>query len=398
MIEGGGGLGVGVVVSKEISEPTRRVDPLAAQVLASPMPLIMLAGVPCSGKSALAEQLRVYFEEVLGDPGRVFMVGDHVLHADRNIAYREMVEEKKLRGAIRDGVFRALNTHNLVIVDSTNAIKGFRFELWCAAREMATSSCVVYTDAPVAACQGWNAERRREYSKAHGEAHEDTADLPYYKDEIFADMASRFELPNASQRWDRPMFPVFPGEDAPCDAIAEALGLIKPRATPPVPITVDERHQSTVLRTSGESPLTGSVGRDGLRMKNPPEVSRPTFALKNLNPVLATRMPSPMRPDAMSAIDAATQGVAAIVLDRQKDWDFNAQSEPLVVTFTESEGGPARLLLNAPVNAPEMRRRRRDFMKLILTRTGVDGQSAKRIFVSYLVTLAQPNSFTPFTL
>jgi len=366
------------------------------------MPLLMLAGVPCSGKSALAEQLRVYFEGVLGDAERVVMVGDHALGADRNVAYREMVEEKKLRGALRDGVFRALNKHTLVIVDSTNGIKGFRFELWCAAREMATSSCVVYTDAPVAACQAWNAERRRVYEEAHGEPEADAPALPYYRDEIFADVASRFELPNASQRWDKPMFPIFPGEDAPCDAIAEALGLVQPTPSALSPSSTSLGGHAGSSGGGGEGkgsrPGAEFAGRDRVVKKSSLVISRPTFALKNLNPVLATRMAGPVRPEAMGEIDAATQEVAARVLERQLGWEFDAQPEPLVVDFAEGEGGPNKLVLTAPVSAAEMRRRRRDFMKLILTRTGVDAPAARQIFVSYLVTLAQPVAAGAFSL
>lgn len=47
------------------------------------------------------------------------------------------------RGALMSAVERALSTERIVIADSLNYIKGYRYQLYCLARQTATSHCVV---------------------------------------------------------------------------------------------------------------------------------------------------------------------------------------------------------------------------------------------------------------
>ena len=51
--------------------------------------------------------------------------------------------EKNLRAALRSAVDRTLHTGAIVIADSNNFIKGFRYELWCAARAAKARYCLV---------------------------------------------------------------------------------------------------------------------------------------------------------------------------------------------------------------------------------------------------------------
>lgn len=51
--------------------------------------------------------------------------------------------EKITRGGLKSGVNHALNAKTLVILDSLNYIKGFRYELYCSARSEGTQHCVV---------------------------------------------------------------------------------------------------------------------------------------------------------------------------------------------------------------------------------------------------------------
>ncbi|KAF6159663.1 hypothetical protein GIB67_029921 [Kingdonia uniflora] len=54
-----------------------------------------------------------------------------------------MNAEKNLRGVLRSEVDRSLSKENIVIVDSLNSIKGYRYELWCLARAVGIRYCVV---------------------------------------------------------------------------------------------------------------------------------------------------------------------------------------------------------------------------------------------------------------
>ena len=74
-------------------------------------------------------------------------------------------------------------------------IKGFRYQLWCAAREVGVRCLTVHVHAPPALCRRWNAERRQEHGDGVG-----------YDDETLDSLCMRYEEPNAMTRWDSPLF------------------------------------------------------------------------------------------------------------------------------------------------------------------------------------------------
>lgn len=49
------------------------------------MPLIVMCGYPCSGKTRRAEELKVYFEEKCDR--KVYVVGDGTVDVERNAVY-----------------------------------------------------------------------------------------------------------------------------------------------------------------------------------------------------------------------------------------------------------------------------------------------------------------------
>lgn len=59
---------------------------------------------------------------------------------DRNT---DAAAEKETRGSLRAAVDHALNAKTVVVLDSLNYIKGFRYQLYCAARAESTQHCVV---------------------------------------------------------------------------------------------------------------------------------------------------------------------------------------------------------------------------------------------------------------
>ena len=122
---------------------------------------------------------------------------------DRNEAYADATREKMTRGALRSACDRALHARGpCVILDSLNAIKGFRYELWCCARAQATRYCVVHVDASDDDVEAWNGARREG-------GNEDA-----YDDAILRDLCFRFERPIASNRWDSPLFTFRPATDS----------------------------------------------------------------------------------------------------------------------------------------------------------------------------------------
>ncbi len=55
-------------------------------------------------------------------------------------------KEKMLRASLRSNVEKMLDPKRIVILDSMNYIKGFRYELYCLVRSSQTTLCVVFCD------------------------------------------------------------------------------------------------------------------------------------------------------------------------------------------------------------------------------------------------------------
>lgn len=257
------------------------------------MPLVVFCGLPYSGKTRRAEELR-WALAAEGHP--VYVVDDtSVLGAEDATVYGDSAREKALRGALRAAVERRLSRHDVVILDSLNYIKGFRYELYCLARAARTPLCLVYCVRPGGASQGpqvtgaeenpdpnvsvsWR-PRAEEGGKSEaagvsavtepasivngrtrangaGELEPEEAEasnssavvIPeseksvkhvssaFYPPELMEALTLRFETPDSRNRWDRPLFTVVGLEEAlPLAEIRAAL--FENRAPPP--------HQST---------------------------------------------------------------------------------------------------------------------------------------------------------
>lgn len=233
------------------------------------MPLVVLCGLPASGKSRRAEQLRA----ALAAEGRAVHVVDDasVLGTEDAAAYGDSAREKALRGALRASVERHLNRHDVVILDSLNHIKGFRYELYCLARAARTPLCLVYcvqpgrggraAPEPGAGVQGSRSRGvpgswrpRAEEVNGGPKAASSGLDVPTELEDTPAlgspgaepspepvtgaleDLALRFEAPDSRNRWDRPLFTVV-GLEEPLPLAEIQAALFENRAPPP--------HQST---------------------------------------------------------------------------------------------------------------------------------------------------------
>ena len=155
------------------------------------MPLIVITGYPSSGKSTTAERLREFFES------RKKLV--HVVSEECYIpkdqtkctVFANSTIEKELRGNLKSSVIRLLSKETIVIVDGSNYIKGYRYELWCASKATKTTQCTVHCDVSNEDAWKWN-EQRPEKEK--------------YNKDVFDGLVMRYEVPNSNQRWDSPLF------------------------------------------------------------------------------------------------------------------------------------------------------------------------------------------------
>ncbi|XP_053741759.1 protein KTI12 homolog isoform X1 [Synchiropus splendidus] len=178
------------------------------------MPLILMCGYPCSGKSRRAKELKEYFE--LNTDRKVHIVGDESLGVDKNAVYADSQEEKRVRAALKAEAERKLNKEDIVILDSFNYIKGYRYELFCVVKHLQTPHCLVYCLTSGDVSSSWNSSR-------------DPSEQ--FTQEIFDALLLRFEAPDSRNRWDSPLFTILQDDALPFDAISDAL--FKRKAPPP---------------------------------------------------------------------------------------------------------------------------------------------------------------------
>ncbi|WVR03463.1 hypothetical protein IAU60_000454 [Kwoniella sp. DSM 27419] len=184
------------------------------------MALVTIAGYPCSGKSTRATQLQEYFTRRLGEADyegpelQVVIVSDESSHVPRS-TYDSSAQEKPGRASLYSNVSRSLGTDTITIVDSANYIKGFRYQMYCAAREAHVRVATLHVVAPPDKCREWH-DKRGECS---------------YKPATFDNLIMRFEEPSSMVRWDSPLFTLPWDEEPPFEAIWDAI--IKGHKKPP---------------------------------------------------------------------------------------------------------------------------------------------------------------------
>ncbi|KAL6573507.1 hypothetical protein OROHE_001966 [Orobanche hederae] len=296
------------------------------------MALVVICGQPCSGKSTAAALLAEALQESESKPS-VRIINESSFHLNRNQSYADMPSEKNLRGVLRSEVDRSLSRDNIIIVDSLNNIKGYRYELWCLARAAGTRYCVLHCDTEENHCRKWNEERR------------ERMDSDYYDNKIFEDLMRRFERPDSKNRWDSPLFELWPFRD----------GIEK--SSPPIVDVV--------------SYLTKRVDSK-------------TRDVRILQPTIATQSGHVTETNSLYEMDRAALEVVNMIVEAQS----RAMGGPL--NGVSLGPGLPNVEISRPVGLPELRRLKRTFIKL----TGQsnlsgppppsDADSAKRMFVDYL--------------
>ncbi|XP_071388303.1 protein KTI12 homolog [Centroberyx affinis] len=178
------------------------------------MPLIVMCGYPCSGKTQRAEELKKYFEQETDR--KVHVVGDGALGIERNTVYADSQKEKNARAALKAAVERKVNKDDIVILDSLNYIKGYRYELYCLIKHTQTPHCLVYCLTSAEVSSTWNTSRDA---------------TEQYTQEILDALVLRFEAPDSRNRWDSPLFTILTDDTLPFEAISDAI--FKRKAPPP---------------------------------------------------------------------------------------------------------------------------------------------------------------------
>ncbi|CAA6661234.1 unnamed protein product [Spirodela intermedia] len=303
------------------------------------MALVVICGQPCSGKSKAAACLAGALKESEARQ-TVRIVDESSLHRGLN---ENMTAEKNLRGVLRSEVDRSVSKDSIIIVDSLNNIKGYRYELWCLARAAGIRYCVLFCDVEENICRQWNRER--------GERGEST-----YDEKIFSDLVRRFERPDRRNRWDSPLLSFCHSE-----------------------VIFHETEESSPAIVEAVSYLTKKIDSKSRDVR----ILQPTIATQNVRTTEA---------NSLYEMDRATQEVISVIVETQSQGLGGTASR---ISFgqhlpTISFLHLTHLSVQRSVGLPELRNLRRTFIKLTgqASLSGppppTDADSAKRMFIEYL--------------
>jgi len=181
----------------------------------------------------------------------------------------ESRSEKPARSALFTAVKRLLGMDTIVIIDGPNYIKGFRYQIYCAAREVGVRTCTAHIVATPEMCRNRNASR-------------DPGSK--YLDETLENLLVRYEEPSSTVRWDTPLFVIPWDEEIPGDAIFQAVtsGVKKPPNQGVVQISVPPKDALQTLEqtTNTVANLIMSAQSSGTVLGGPLIVALPSSSTR----------------------------------------------------------------------------------------------------------------------
>ncbi|KAL3496760.1 putative RNA polymerase II Elongator complex associated protein Kti12 [Aspergillus germanicus] len=313
------------------------------------MPLIILTGYPCSGLTHRAHQLAAGLEEAqstLFETGAVPSTKPrykiNIVSTHDNVNYPRTVydtarTEKEARGLAYTRAKRALGRDSFVILDGMNYIKGYRYQLWCEAKALGTTCCVVHVGTPIDQCVANNEARiRRKESQSQSNENENKDSSPStepstkqppnpptieesesdpYPPDLLNNLIFRYEEPSMHSRWDKPLFTV-PYSDAtpPIADIWTALtGLPHPSTlteTPNEQPSAVSQLATTLNSTTLSSAASTATGVTMTQGGTRSALSRPRVAIK---PHQATVLPASTNSSALYSMEKRTSAIVQAI-------------------------------------------------------------------------------------
>ncbi|KAJ8927887.1 hypothetical protein NQ314_019631 [Rhamnusium bicolor] len=128
---------------------------------------------------------------------------------EKNSFYQDSNKEKHIRGVLKSEVLKLISSSNVVILDSLNYIKGYRYELFCGTKANKCTQCTVHTE--INRDQAWTFNENRENESEK------------YDRTTFDALLMRYEEPEGRNRWDAPLFMIFPEQNLDKDTLYSSL-------------------------------------------------------------------------------------------------------------------------------------------------------------------------------
>lgn len=186
------------------------------------MPLIIICGLPASGKSFRAQQLRDYFVKEKQKTVTIVSENQAIPKAGfkKNEYFSDSQKEKLVRSDLKSEVIRGLDKETVTILDAGNYIKGYRYEIYCATKAARVSQCTLFCGITKEQMEEFNSHRTLTDADDLNSADNS---LVKYNDEILEALCLRFEEPQGNNRWDAPLSVIFPGDTLDFESIYRSL-------------------------------------------------------------------------------------------------------------------------------------------------------------------------------
>jgi len=268
------------------------------------MPLVIMCGIPSSGKTTQANILSSYLQTI---NKKSIIINEETIKVDKNKSYKDAKEEKILRGTFLAEGERLISNDVTVIMDSLNYIKGYRYELFCRARSQHTPSCVIHCDITRETAMEWNIAREKS---------------DQWEEVLLNELSDRFEVPNARNRWDRPLFTLHEANKLPVEEIKSLL-------------------------FDNTEPLQKNTATEFAKIEEP---------------------------NFLYEMDQITQSIITVILETQG----NMLGEIVVPKSKQ------KVLLKRKVSLAELNRTRKQFLKMVTSKSEKVGTSIGDSFVIYL--------------
>ena len=267
------------------------------------MPSLILTGYPASGKTTVCQILKE--RALLLQPPftieKVIIINEETACPDwtKQQCYETSLAEKKTRAALKSAFDRALATSNnkkttLVILDSLNYIKGFRYELHCLSKAAGERHGILWILNQASVVEEWNELRSPR-----------TNGREAFSKEQLQELILRYEPPDERNRWDKPMFSVDVAPrtgtvDSKCDAVKrsvynmhsleESLEVGGDKSNAP-------KVEDHVTETQTKKPVKSAFSRAKRKTTNPattttvPEIASPSLSAPNEHGVIQEEAP-----------------------------------------------------------------------------------------------------------
>lgn len=357
------------------------------------MPVIIITGHPRIGKTRTAHLIAERAANMPDSPyNTITIVNEESAMPDKtkHDAYCNSHAEKSTRAALKSAFERALcggsgNTTNLVILDSLNYIKGYRYELHCIARAHRQQYCVLWLLNDVRYSGSGNDDVGIQ------ESSNEQADEALSEEAMDA-LVMRYEAPDGRNRWDKPLFKLdlslynnnHNQHQQQQQEIKEEMSEKKALQKSVYNMHNLSASMDEIIKTTTTSLSSQNDDASSLIAAIDDILHTLTHNTTQLNQNTSTKLVVAAKADVLHDVDRITQQAITRIIQTQKLQGSSNSGCRVVHVF--SDKSTCTLELVQEVSLAELRRLRRQFIKWVKLHSVEDGseQGIVKAFFGYI--------------